>query len=195
MRSTFPTVFAIGLLLVLCLCSACTSQSPPQTANETAVQTTAQAGNGGLTQLNVENHPPVSLGYADMRLRNEMKSYGDAMGKLHVYFIEGNDVDDSGNAASWVFGVGSSPDNTMIMFDGNTWTTTSSGGSLSSNEISLSGVVDPASLFKQNQQAINEGSHSGSPVTRSLVLSDGVYTLRSDKTMLTFNASTGTRIS
>jgi hypothetical protein len=195
MRSIFPTVLVIGLLLVLCFCSACTSQSPPQTANETAVQTTTPAGNAGLTQLNSGNHAPVSLGYADMRLRNEMKSYGDAVGKLHVYFIEGNDIDDSGNAASWVFGVGSSPDNTMILFDGNTWTTTSYGGSLSSEEISLSGVVDPATLFSQNQQAINGMSPPKSPVPRSLVLSDGVYTLRSDKTMLTFNASTGTRIS
>ena len=195
MRSTFPTVLVISLLLVLYFCSACTSQSPPQTANETAVQTTTPAGNAGLTQLNSEKHAPVSLGYADTRLRNEMKSYGDAMGKLHVYFIEGNDVEDSGNAASWVFVVGSSPDNTMILFDGNTWTTTSYSGTHSSDEISLSGVVDPATLFRQNRQVITGGSPPGSPVTRSLELSDGVYTLRSDKTMLTFNASTGTRIS
>ncbi len=167
----------IGLLLVLCFFCACTSQTPPQTANETALPTTAQAGNGGLTQINTVSHPPVSLGYADMRLRNEMKSYGDAVGKLHVYFIEGNDIDAAGNAASWVFGVGSSPDNTMIEFDGNTWTTTRYGGSLPSEEIFLTGIVDPAGLFAQNQQAIAAGSPAGSPVTRNLVLSDGVYTL------------------
>lgn len=198
MRTMVHAVFLSILLAAFCFSSACIFQPAPETPAPVPAETTMlPAINEGLTQLNVSAGFPTTLTYADGRLREEMRKYGDAVGKVHVFYVSGKDLDTSGRAATWVFGVGHSPDNEMISFDGSSWTPSKYSGTLSSAEITMDHIVSPQELFNRSGEEIAKRAPPGTPV-RDLVLSDGAYTLTlrsgSDTRVLTFDATTGALI-
>jgi hypothetical protein len=190
MRKITPAIFVISTLVVLVLCSACVlpfgDQNPKQ--------------EGGLTQVTVQQET-LRIGFDDAY--QKLKAYwtDSSSGPItskRIYYILATDVDSSGNATSWVFGVKNSTKNELFMYDGKSWTmipwiiTV-----LPSQEIAFDHIVSPFSLFTKNKELIFNNPSSVSE-RRDLELQDGIYKLTINshnmRRVLTFNATAGVLI-
>jgi hypothetical protein len=190
MRRNIPTIFAILALLSLILCSACVL-SP--SGNQNPQQNTQQ--NVGLVQIS-EISPYISFEVA----RQKLLEYGsdpsnESTGIKTVYYIHGTNVDGSGNATSWLFGVRHPGGTELLAYDQNGWKQIPWDASLLSEEIDVDSIVSPGSLFSQNNAIILSNSAPANPERRDLDLIRGIYTLTitsgSKDRILTFNATTG----
>ena len=183
MRRNIPQIFAILLLTILVLCSACVLPG-----NEKPVV------NVGLSQVTT---PEISPYISFEEAKQKFEDYNGAE-KLPVYYIFSRDVDGSGNAESWLFGVRQSTGTELLMYDRTGWKTIPWNASLPSEEIMLNQVVSPGTLFSQNKQVILSSSLQSIPDRRDLVLKQGIYTLTinsgSASRTLMFNATTGVLI-
>ena len=189
MRKTTATIFVISTLVVLVLCSACVlpgSEKP--------------VANGGPTQVTVPvESSRISFEVALQNLKDYRTDSPNGSENIKkIYYILAKDVDASGNAVSWAFGVKNTTTPEMFIYNGKGWTvipwiiTT-----LPSKEISVENIVSPGNLFTKNK-AIILSSPSSIPERRDLELQEGIYklTLYSGSTsrMLIFNATTGALI-
>jgi hypothetical protein len=192
MRRNTLTIFAILLLSVLVLCSACVF-SPP--ADQKPQQ------EGGLTQITVPaENSRISFEAAHQKLKDyRADSVNESASNKTIYYILAKDVDDSGNAMSWVFGVNYGTGARLLIYDKSGWTTfPRSNTTLPSKEIVVDHIVSPGNLFNQNKAVIVGTPSSAIPERKDLELQQGVYTLTmysgSKGKILTFNATTGALI-
>jgi len=190
MRRNFPTIFVILALIILILCSACVSQ--PITS-----QPSQQDGGITLTTLKIES-PSISFENAYQNLMNYRSDpTNDSSAINKIYSIYGLNIDKSGNATSWVFGVRHSGGTELLAYDQGGLTRIPWNAPPFSSEINVDNIVPPNSLFSQNSAIIFSNP---SPIERQdLELSRGTYTLTiisgAQERVLTFNATTGKVIS
>lgn len=189
MRRNIPAIFVISTLIVLVLCSACVSQP---TTNQTSQQ------NVGLVQI-PEGSPYISFDVAHQNLREYRSDpTNESTAIKTVYYIHGTNVDGSGNATSWIFGVRHSGGTELLAFDRSGWKQIPWNAPLLSEEIDVDRIVSPGSLFSQNNAVILSNPSPTNPERRDLDLIRGIYTLTitsgSTNRILTFNATTGALI-
>jgi hypothetical protein len=190
MRRNIPTIFVILSLISLILCSACVL-SP--SGNQNPQQNTQQ--NVGLVQIS-EISPYISFDVANQNLiEYRPDPANESTGLKKVYYIHGTNVDGSGNATSWIFGVQHSGGSELLAYDLSGWTQIPWNVSQLSEEIDVDRIVSPGSLFRQNQIVIFGNSSSINPDRRDLDLIRGIYTLTissgNQNRILKFNATTG----
>jgi hypothetical protein len=191
MRRNIPIIFAILGLLSLILCSACVSQ-PPTTQTTPATQQS-----GGLVEVTVPTESPyISFDVAQRNLQDyQPGSVNNPTLMKTVYYITGIDVDQSGNARSWIFGVRNANGTEMLAYDRSGWVTLPWNALPGLEEIRDDSMVSPARLFSQNPAVIIGNPPSAIPERRDLELKQGVYTLTitsgSTTRILSFNATTG----
>ena len=183
MRRNIPQIFAILLLSILVLCTGCVmpgSEKP--------------VVNVGLSQVTT---PEISPYISFEEAKQKFEDYNGAE-KLPVYYIFSRDVDISGNATTWLFGVRQGTGTKLLMYDRTGWKTIPWNATLPSEEIMLNQGVSPGTLFSQNKQVILSTSSPSIPERRDLVLKQGMYTLTinsgSASRTLMFNSTTGVLI-
>jgi len=186
MRRNIPAIFVISMLIVLVLCSACVTQPP---ANQPSQQ------NVGLARISEES-PYISFDVAHQSLREyQPDPTNESTGIKTIYYIHGTNVDGTGNATSWLFGVRHSGGTELLAYDRSGWKQITWNASLLSEEIDVDRIVSPGSLFSQNKAVIISNSSPAIPEQRDLDLVRGIYTLTitsgSKERILTFNATTG----
>ena len=187
MRKIIHAIFVISALVALVLCSACVSPFGEQKKQE-----------GGLTQVTV----PVAssrISFEEVKLKfEEYISSNSSNKKIPVYYIFSRDLDKSGNALTWLFGVRQSSRTELLMYDRTGWKTIPWNATIPSDEILMNRVISPNSLFIQNEKLIFSTSLPSKSERRDLVLKQGIYTLTinsgSTSRILTFNATTGALI-
>jgi hypothetical protein len=190
MHKSIPIIFAIFALFVFSLCSACVTQ--PQ-ENQTSQQNT------GLSQINIqEDNSPISFEEAKAKLvEYRLNDLNEPVNTNSVYYMRSRDVDGSGNATGWIFGVYNGNQSEFLVYDRTGWTTIAN-ATLTSEEIVLDNVVSPGSLFSQNKAVISGNPSLVIPERRNIELQQGIYklTITSGSTTrtLTFNATTGALI-
>ena len=192
MHKSIPIIFAILALFILSLCSACVSQS---SSNQTSQQ------DGGISQI----LGPVESSYISFtEAQQNLPAYQPDPENVSyfiktIYYFTGIDVDGSGNARSWIFGVGRTNGTEMIAYDRSgliniPWTAPTG-----SEEILLDNIISPERLFSQNAAFILVNPSMTIPERRDLELKQGIYTLTitsgNTSRILTFNATTGELIS
>ncbi len=116
-----------------------------------------------------------------------------------IYYILARDVDDSGNAMSWVFGVNNGMGDRLLIYEKSGWTVfPNSNPTLPSEEILVDRIVSPGNLITSNKAIIAKTLSSTIPDRKDLELQEGIYKLNvySGNTgkVLTFNATTGALI-
>jgi hypothetical protein len=191
MRRNNPTIFAILTLLTMILCSACVSQPP---TNQTSGQ------NAGLTQITLPvDSSRISFGEAQQNLREYgLDSLNEPIGGNAVHYMLSRDVDGSGNATSWIFGVSRQSGAEFLVYEKTGWTKIPWNTTLPSEAIILDTIVSPGSLFSQNKAMIPSNPSLAIPERWDLELQKGVYTLTitsgSSSRSLSFNATTGALI-
>jgi hypothetical protein len=186
MRRNIPAIFAISALIVLILCSACTS-SP-----------SGEKKDGGLSQVTIPVETSrISFGEAQQKL-DEYKTGSaneTAEGKT-IYYIIAKDADEAGNATSWVFGINQGTGAKLLVYDRTGWTVFPWSTRIT-EKIALDRIVPPGTLFARNKAVIN-GPTQTVPERRDLELQQGIYTLTiysgNTNRILTFNATTGALI-
>jgi uncharacterized protein YxeA len=190
MRRNIPTVFAIVTLLALILISACIAQQPT---------TQFSQQNQGLDQITtIGESSRIGFEEAKQNLRDyQSGSMNETGNEKKVYFMLSRDLDELGNATSWIFGVSGINGQEFLVRDRAGWTTIEK-VTLPSEQIFLDTIVTPENLLKQHKAAIFSNPSPGVPERRDLELQRGVYTLTivsgSSTKSLTFNATTGALI-
>ena len=190
MRRNIPTVFAIVTLIALILISACMAQQP---ANQSSQQ------NQGLDQVTSKGEPS-RIGFEEVKKdlgEHQSGSMNETSNEKKVYFMLSRDLDEQGNATSWIFGVSGINGQEFLVKDRAGWTTIEK-VTLPSEQIFLDTIVTPENLFIQNRAVIFKNPSPAVPERRDLELQRGVYTLTivsgNSTKSLTFNATTGALI-
>ena len=190
MRRNIQVVFVISALVILILCSGCTSQ--PQAGN------TSQQG--GLNQVTVPvKTPRIGFEEAQQKLVQYRTASMHESGNVKtIYYFQAGDMDASGKAASWVFGVKNTTTAELLVYSGTGWRVIPWIITPLPQEILTDRIVPPGNLFAQNQAIIIGDSSRAPAERRDLELKDGVYTVTitsgNSPRILTFNASTGALI-
>jgi hypothetical protein len=187
MRRNIPAIFAISSLVVLILCSGCTSAP------------TGEKKEGGLSQVTI----PVEtsrISFADANQKLDEYSVDSvnetAVGKT-IYYIVAKDIDESGNATSWVFGINQGAGAMLLVYDRTGWTVFPWSSNIP-EKIAIDQIVSPETLFGDNKAIIVTTPSQAESERRDLELQQGIYTLTiysgNTNRILTFNATTGALI-
>ncbi len=184
MRRNTPAIFAILLMSVFVLSSACTSP-----ANE------KNATNSGLIQVTTkEISSYISFGEARQAFES-FTTVDESNETVPVYDIYSRDVDNSGNAITWLFGVQRNNEMELLSYTRTGWKIIPLNTTFPSEKIMFDSIVSPGTLFDQNKDKIFSESSSSIPERRDLELKQGVYTLTissgDSNRKLLFNATTG----
>ena len=192
MRSSWPYLFTILLIIAMSVCSACISQ--PQ-ENKTPVQNISPVIDVGLRQVPDSPVPSsVSLETARYMLGEiEQPRYTQNSSRQKIYYILGKNLDSAGNAESWLFGTRSPEGNQLQVYERNRWTTIPWNAKIPAEEIKFNNILLPQDLINQSRDEIM--GTSGSGTIRVIELNNGIYTLTinegSADRILAFNATTG----
>ena len=190
MHKNISAIFVISTLVFLVLCSACVSPFGDQKKQE-----------GGLTQVTVTAASSrISFEEAYQNLKDyRMDSSIVSAENKRIYYILGRDVDDSGNAMSWVFGVNNGMGDRLLIYEKSGWTVfPNSKSTLPSEEILIDRIVSPGNLITTNKAIIAKTLASTIPDRKDIELQEGIYKLNvysgNAGKVLTFNATTGVLI-
>lgn len=181
-------------MVSLCLCSACITQAP---ANPAIPQNVSPVIDVGLVPITPSSEPQfISFNEARSNLgEREIQVPDSDDNKNRIVFIRGMDLDESGNARQWFFGIRGDSINEIRVYDRSGWTIIPWNSTTASEEIDLDTVISPDRLFETNTGEILGMTPRTMPVRRDLELINGTYklTINSDSTtrILTFNATTG----
>ena len=196
-----PFIITVALLFTLCLFSACTSQPGP--ANQTSQVPTPNAtpkADVGIEPVNItQGQHSVSFNDAKRNLKNsEALSLNQYQNETKVLFIQGGNVDASGNAERWIFGISKGDINELRVYDHSGWTIIPWNYTISADQIDPDLIIPPAILFEDNKYQILGSSSPAIPVQRDLELRNGTYTITitsgSTPEILMYNATTGAAI-
>ena len=191
MRKNIRAIFVISALVALVLCSACVFPSFGEQKKQ----------EGGLAQVTVPvASSRISFDEAYQNLKDyRMDSSSVSPENKRIYYILARDVDDSGNAVSWVFGVNYGTNDRLLIYDKSGWTVfPNSNPTLSSEEILIDRIVSPGNLITSNKAIIARTLSSTIPDRKDLELQEGIYKLNvysgNSGKVIMFNATTGALI-
>ena len=187
MRKITPAIFVILILGLLIVSSACVS-SPPGEKN------TRPGEVSSVTQPSESHY--ISFDTALQNLPAYQPDPANASFFTRpIYYFTGINVNGSGDAKNWIFGVRSTSGTEMLAYDRNGWTTIPWNAPPGSKEIAVDQIVRPEQLFSQNMAVIINNPSSTVPGKSDIELKQGNYTLTITSgdmnRILTFNATTG----
>ena len=188
MRKFIPIIFSILILLILIFGSACLTESSSGQKTQQDV---------GITRISsTADSPYISFDIAQQNLLTyQPDSTSQSAAIKTVYTIHGMNVNESGYAASWIFGVRISNVTELLAYGPGGWIKIPYNTSFPSEEIDVGKIVSPGRLFSQNNAVILGNPSRTISERRDLDLKQGIYTLTiaSDSTVrtLAFNATTG----
>jgi hypothetical protein len=189
-------LIAISALFVnLILCSDCLpfgGQAQQQT-------TGLPAGSPGVPG-NLTDETPGYYSFEDafLGLEKSPDLAGDHNSSFQISYIQGQNVNEKGRAARWLFETKSTGGTDMRVFDSNgaaviPWNVTDA-----TENINTDAIISPSVLFNQSRSAILQNGSFSSAQARDIELTGNVYTLTitsaTRQTVLRFNATTGALI-
>ena len=201
MKSYLIGIVLIALLLSVCFTCGCTF---PANENQSDDQNpiTDRATLSPVTTPEIQEEAPrISLHEAVSHLgeyldpdpiRNPDKMVSHTGGDITIHYIQGKDIDKSGNARIWSFGITTNSGTEFRAYDGSVWTIIVLSEPFPISEISVDKIISPQEVFEKNQDMIFGTSPSDISV-REIEIQDGVYTLTINKSpwILRFDAGTG----
>ncbi len=190
MRRNIPASFAITTLIAIILISACVAQPPAQQLSPQDQGLARITTNGDSSRFSFEE-----------ALQNLREYQPDSMNEpgygKNVYYLLSRDLDESGTATAWIFGISGIKGPEFLVID-NAGRTTIENVILPPDPILFENIVTPEDLIKQNRAAIFTNPSPGVPERWDLELQRGVYSLTitsgNSSRNLIFNATTGVLI-
>ncbi|MDD1694273.1 MAG: hypothetical protein LUQ71_06070 [Methanoregula sp.] len=130
--------------------------------------------------------------------QGELSPPGKFSNTTRILFVQGGNLDESGNAERWILGVDTGDIYELRVYDRSGWTIIPWDGIISAEEIDLERVISPEALFNKNTIQILGSSPSAISAQRDIELKAGTYkiTIVSGNTsrVLMYNATTGVTI-
>jgi hypothetical protein len=115
--------------------------------------------------------------------------------ETHILMVSGENLNDKGNASSWLFIVQYQNNTKFVTYDQYGETIIDWSGGYPREEVFPNQVVPPGILFEKNRDSIFKTPQAISTESRRLVLSGGNYTLtikgQNSSRILVFDAKTG----
>lgn len=192
MRCTSLSFMAAGFVVVLCFCVACVSG--PSAQDQTVVNNTSVT-NVGLVQIaGTSPDDSFTLENAASAVAGDYPQLNGSPQETPFYYIRGENVDSSGQAERWVFGVREEKNTTMLVYDRTgiariPWQK----DGLPDQEITVAAILSPAEIM--NIAHSENQTTTGNP---DLEISNGVYTVTepvgSHPREYTINATSGVLI-
>jgi hypothetical protein len=195
MRSGAYIVFSIMLVLASCFITGCASSpsNPPPQA-----QATQGTGNGGYQDVSIpaQNYSfeeVTSYVYTAPLISNTGLPL--AHSEVHIQMVQGEGLDGTGNASSWLFVVHYQDHTAYVTYDYTGERVTEWSGGYPKEEVFIDQVIPPKTLFEKNRDKIFNTPDAIITGSRELALTGSNYTLtikEKDKTrILDFDAKTG----
>ena len=185
----------IFLFYNLIFCSTCFPSN-----NQTEMQTTQVPTGGGLVPVSKPDQSPVyrSFEEAVSNLDELPGLERDHESHFQIYFIQGQDLDENGWAAKWLFEAKSTGGTELGVFDRHGWTSIPWNVTHSVESIKTETIVSPSVLFNQSRSLILRNSSASSAPVREIELQGNVYTLTitsaNASEVMKFDATTGALI-
>ena len=186
-------VAVIILFATLIFCTTCFASAPPGEQPASPGSTGADLGPVILTD---ESPVYTSFEKAASGLGDIPGLSRDHESRLQISYIKGENVDENGWAARWLFEARSDSGSELRVFDRRGWTVIPWNVTHVTESISLDGIVSPTVLFNQSRSLIAENNPS--PSGREIELQGNVYTLTINSVnasrVMRFDATTGALI-
>jgi hypothetical protein len=184
MRSTTLAFSIIILVLAFCFCSACLSLPSQKATVQETVQAPSPAPASplvtpGMAQITQDSGMgPMSLDRAIVILEgHNPEAEKDTNLEKIVYRLQGKDLDESGNAGSWIFTTSLNDSVQMIMIDGGGQNSVPTGSIGETGPIAFDTIMQPSALFSKNKQVVSPADLPVSGIRRDLELSGDVYSV------------------
>jgi hypothetical protein len=191
-------LFAIGILLLFILCSACVF-GPSQ--NLTPDRNVTSSVNIGIREVVTPMGTlSVSLGDTGDKLHDDsFDSTHELFHNITLYYVIGKGLDEYGNSSRWLLGITRDEIPEMLVYNEGSWTTVPWNSPVMTREIRLDTIVLPETVFAQHRDILvkNPGTRQEGD-SRDLELKDGTYriTIRAGTATneYRFDAATGALI-
>jgi len=198
MRCPGLSYVAVGLVIILCLCAACLfspSEPAPTALNNTSVNVGIMPIPGNSSILN----EPFTLGDAESAVTQEYQTQANGtMQNPSFFYIRGENVDTSGKAQRWVFGIREANTTSMLVYDTTGIARIALPEGLPEQEIIPANVLSPADIIKIAYPATGSGSSGQNTGVVDMELMNGEYTVTgssgSHQPAIVINATTGVLI-
>jgi len=192
------TSWVIGLALLFALLAGCSAPSGP--SNVTVQPTVVPTTGGGISDITTGMAPrttTLSDALRDLASNDALQMFNVSEMKIHQ--LNGIGVNDKGEAQMWVLGAYNGISTTLLIHTEGEWRMVEWQGTLPSQEINLSAVVDPDVLYSSQSQVIGQAMTRHRTDVSNLELVGTTYTITFTSsgsiTVLTFNAITGELLS
>ena len=188
-------VAIIALVVNTFICNNCLLGGGQAQSQTTRVPVTGS----GNTPMNIPEERPVYSSFDEARSTiGELPGLAsDSNGHFQVYFIQGQNLDENGQAERWLFEVKTGSGKELRVFDRNGWTVIPWNVDNAMENISIDEIKSPSELFDQSKSLILQNGSVSSAV-REIELRGNVYTLtiKSPDTsaVMIFDATTGALI-
>jgi hypothetical protein len=176
MRSSWSSLFTILVLIAISISIACVLQ--PQ-ENQTPVQNISPPVNVGPRQIPELPVPSSAISFDSARqMLGDIEPWGEIgrNNRQGICFFQGRNLDEMGNAESWLFGTQSLEGNQLQVYERNRWTTIPWNTKIPAEEIKFNNILLPQDLINQSRDEIR--GTSGSGTIRVIELNNGIYSYR-----------------
>jgi hypothetical protein len=193
MRCSISAALVVAILIILSFTAGCTI---PFFGNQEQTPDLKAVNVGINPSTTVDEATYMSMEEAYLNLKQTIPvSDLDSNGNPRIYYIQGSNLDTSGKATRWMFGVNRSTGSYLMNFEGETWTEIPWNARLPQQQITTDKIVYPGVLFSKNSKTILADPSTSASEIRDLDLRDGSYSLTivsgGSTRYLTFNAATG----
>jgi hypothetical protein len=184
MQAHAKLILIVGIFCLFCGCVT----TPPGDASG--------GQNGGISEITDQKADlQVSFGeaMADAALIDARGLSGS--GGVPVYLVIGADVDASGDARSWMFGIRENGDPFILIYNADGWERVPWSGPLPEAPVDLDSVISPAELYRLQGDAIGQEMEDLNASVADLELADSIYSVKirtaTDISVLSFYSDTG----
>ncbi len=176
---------AAGMVLLFCLCAACTSGSSGQEAPAAGNTTANMGGFSAVAGTSSSQHVTFTLEEAESAALQQNQSF---------FYLRGEHADNSGKAERWIFGIREGNVSSMRVYDATGVSTLALPDGLPVAENIPVGVLSPADIMKIASSSPGAGSLDLNGGMATLELMNGEYTIKGPGSVnqgIVINATTG----
>jgi hypothetical protein len=175
------TIVFLAILLIIALYVAIGSNYLPffgQSAKETPKKI-----NIGFTSYNISssslmyNFEDVAKRVKEIEFDNSSGTSQNTTQDLHIQYISGRNMNETGEAASWMFAIRHGNISSVATFDRYGETVVDWPAGFPGQEISLDQIVPPKELFDRNRALLFSPPEDNITVSRDLTLTGNNYTI------------------
>ena len=185
MRFSGLAWLAAGLVLLFCLCAACTSGPSGQEAPAAGNTTATTGGFSAVAGTSNSQHVTFTLEEAESAALQQNQSF---------FYLRGEHADNLGKAERWIFGIREGNVSSMRVYDATGVSTLALPDGLPVTENIPASVLSPADIMKIASSSSGAGSLDLNGGMATLELMNGEYTIKGPGSVnqgIVINATTG----